>query len=455
MNEKHILKCQDITSEGLGVCKKDGKTFFVTFLLPSEEASIHIKSKRKNFYEGVVVERLNDSKDRVVPKCRYYYNCGGCQLQHLSYEAQLEFKKSRVEEALKRIGKIDVKVEDCVGMDNPWNYRNKVQVPFGVNKKGKVIAGFYKKGTHDIIDMDNCDIEYDIADQIVNTLKKLFKEMKIEIYNEDTRKGVIRHVLIRNGIHTNDLMVVLVTNVDSFRSRDNLVKALVKEYPSIKTIVQNINTRSTNVILGEKEKVLYGKGYIEDYLCDIKFRISSKSFYQINPIQTEKLYNKAVEYAGLTGNETVLDAYCGIGTIGLVASKKAKKVIGVEIVNDAIIDAKKNAKNNNIKNVEFYCEDASIFMKELVESDFKIDVVFIDPPRKGSDEVFLDALIKLNPKKVVYVSCEPSTLARDLNYLTNNSNYKVKKVTPVDMFPQTFHVETVVMMCASSEAGRC
>ena len=333
-----------------------------------------------------------------------------------------------------------------MGMDNPWNYRNKVQVPFGVNKKGKVIAGFYKKGTHDIIDMDNCDIEYDIADQIINTLKKMFKDMKIEIYDEDKRTGVIRHVLIRNGVHTDDVMVVLVTNVDSFRSRDNLVKALVKEYPMIKTIVQNINTRSTNVILGEKEKVLYGKGYIEDYLCGIKFRISSKSFYQINPIQTEKLYNKAIEYAGLTGNETVLDAYCGIGTIGLVASKKAKRVIGVEIVEDAIKDARRNARNNDINNAVFYCEDASRFMQELAQTDEKIDVVFIDPPRKGSDEVFLDSMIKLNPKKIVYVSCEPSTLARDLNYIVNNSGYKVEKVTPVDMFPQTFHVETVVLM---------
>ena len=446
MNEKLILTCKDLTSEGLGVCKRESKTFFVPYLLVDEEARVHITKKRKNFYEGVVVERFKDSKDRVTPKCRYYYHCGGCHLQHMSYRMQLEFKKNKVEETLKRIGKINVKVDDCIGMDNPWNYRNKVQVPYGVNKKGKVIAGFYKKGTHDIIDMDNCDIEYDIADQIVNTLKKLFKEMKIEIYNEDKRTGVIRHVLIRNGVFTNDVMVVLVTNVDSFRSRDNLVKALVKEYPSIKTVVQNINPRSTNVILGEKEKVLYGKGYIEDYLCGIKFRISSKSFYQINPIQTEKLYNKAIEFADLKGTETVLDAYCGIGTIGLVASKKAKRVIGVEIVEDAIKDARKNARNNKINNVDFYCEDASRFMQELAASNINVDVVFIDPPRKGSEKVFLDSMIKLNPEKVVYVSCEPSTLARDLNYIVNNSNYKVKKVTPVDMFPQTFHVECVVLM---------
>jgi 23S rRNA (uracil1939-C5)-methyltransferase len=446
MNEKVVVTCTDLTHNGLGVCKYNGQTIFVPHLLIGEEAQVHILAKRKNFYEAKVVERLKDSKDRVVPKCRYYYNCGGCHLQHLSYEGQLKFKQNKVIEVLKRIGNINVPVDVCIGMEEPWNYRNKVQVPFGVDKKGKIIAGFYRQGTHDIIDMDNCDIENDIGDRIINTLKLLFKKMRVEIYDEDKRTGVIRHVLIRTGIHTKDIMVVFITNVDSFPGRNNLVKALKEAHPEITTIVQNINKRDTNVILGTQERILYGKGYIEDYLCGNKFKISAMSFYQINPIQTEKLYNKAVEYADLKGDEIVLDAYCGIGTIGLTAARKAKKVIGVEIVEDAIKDAKNNARNNGISNAEFYCADASEFMNEFSQTNQKVDVVFIDPPRKGSDETFLRSLIKLNPKRVVYVSCEPSTLARDLNFIVNNSNYEVKKVTPVDMFPQTFHVECVVLM---------
>lgn len=375
--------------------------------------------------------------------CPVYKKCGGCQLQNLSYSEQLKFKQNKVERLLKKF----CKVEPIIGMENPYHYRNKVQSAFYTDRRGKIISGVYQSGTHHVVGVDSCMIEDVIADKIIVAVRKLMPSFKMTTYNEDTGKGFLRHILVKRGFATNQIMLVLVTGTPVFPSKNNFVKAILKQFPEITTIVQNVNNYNTNLVLGENQKVLYGKGYIEDILCGCRFRISPKSFYQINPVQTEVLYNTAMEYAGLKGDETVLDTYCGIGTIGIVAAKRgAGRVIGVELNGDAVRDAIVNARANNLKNIRFYKGDAGEFMNEASEEDEKPDVVFMDPPRAGSDTKFLDSLIKMSPKTVVYVSCNPETLARDLEYVTKNSNYKVRKIQPVDMFPHTAHVETVVLL---------
>ena len=375
--------------------------------------------------------------------CPVYKKCGGCQLQNLSYPEQLKFKQNKVERLLKKF----CKVEPIIGMENPYHYRNKVQAAFYTNKSGKIISGVYQSGTHHVVGIDSCQTEDVVADKIIVAVRKLMPSFKMTTYNEDTGKGFLRHILVKRGFATNQIMLVLVTGTPVFPSKNNFVKAILKQFPEITTIVQNVNNYNTNLVLGENQKVLYGKGYIEDVLCGCRFRISPKSFYQINPVQTEVLYNTAMEYADLKGNETVLDTYCGIGTIGIVAAKRgAGRVIGVELNGDAVRDAIVNARANNLKNIRFYKGDAGEFMYEASDEDEKPDVVFMDPPRAGSDTKFLDSLIKMSPKTVVYVSCNPETLARDLDYVTKNSDYKISKIQPVDMFPHTAHVECVVLM---------
>lgn len=375
--------------------------------------------------------------------CPVYKKCGGCQLQNLSYPEQLKFKQNKVERLLKKF----CKVEPIIGMENPYHYRNKVQAAFYTNKSGKIISGVYQSGTHHVVGIDSCQTEDVVADKIIVAVRRLLPSFKMTTYNEDTGKGFLRHILVKRGFATNQIMLVLVTGTPVFPSKNNFVKAILKQFPEITTIVQNVNNYNTNLVLGENQKVLYGKGYIEDVLCGCRFRISPKSFYQINPVQTEVLYNTAMEYADLKGNETVLDTYCGIGTIGIVAAKRgAGRVIGVELNGDAVRDAIVNARANNLKNIRFYKGDAGEFMYEASDEDEKPDVVFMDPPRAGSDTKFLDSLIKMSPKTVVYVSCNPETLARDLDYVTKNSDYKIRKIRPVDMFPHTAHVETVVLL---------
>lgn len=375
--------------------------------------------------------------------CPVYKKCGGCQLQNLSYPEQLKFKQNKVERLLKEF----CKVEPIIGMENPYHYRNKVQAAFYTNKSGKIISGVYQSGTHHVVGIDSCQTEDVVADKIIVAVRKLMPSFKMTTYNEDTGKGFLRHILVKRGFATNQIMLVLVTGTPVFPSKNNFVKAILKQFPEITTIVQNVNNYNTNLVLGENQKVLYGKGYIEDVLCGCRFRISPKSFYQINPVQTEVLYNTAMEYANLKGNETVLDTYCGIGTIGIVAAKRgAGRVIGVELNGDAVRDAIVNARANNLKNIRFYKGDAGEFMYEASDEDEKPDVVFMDPPRAGSDTKFLDSLIKMSPKTVVYVSCNPETLARDLDYVTKHSDYKIRKIQPVDMFPHTAHVECVVLM---------
>lgn len=387
---------------------------------------------------------MSNSKDNIKKgSCPVYKKCGGCQLQNLTYEEQLKYKQNKVKRLLEKFCPVD----PIIGMDNPYHYRNKVQAAFGTDKKGKIISGVYQSGTHHIVGIDSCQTEDIIADKIIVAVRKLLPSFKLTTYNEDAGKGFLRHILVKRGFSTNQIMLVLVTGTPVFPSKNNFVKAILKQFPAITTIVQNINPYRTNLVLGNNQKILYGKGYIEDILCECKFRISPKSFYQINPVQTEILYSKAIEFANLNGNETVLDTYCGIGTIGIIAAKHgAGKVIGAELNGDAVRDAIVNARTNNLKNIRFFKADAGEFMHDISSENEKPDVVFMDPPRAGSDTKFLDSLIKMSPNTVVYVSCNPETLARDLEYLTKSSVFKVKKIQPVDMFPHTTHIECVVLI---------
>ncbi len=434
--------CVGYSHDGRGIIKDAGKPIFIDGLFLDEEAIVTLTYERSDYAIGKIKQLIKLSPDRITPRCKVATACGGCSFQALNYSAQLIFKKNKVTEALRRIGGITTTIDDVIGMENPYFYRNKTQMPLGYDRQNRLISGFYKRNTHEIVPIETCYIEDERASGIMSNIKRLMKVHKIEAYDEDKWTGVIRHVLIKTSRHYSDLMVVLVTNADSFPGRGNLVKAIIEACPSITTIVQNVNTRMTNVILGDKENVLYGRGYIRDQLHGLTFNISSKSFYQVNPVQADVLYSRAIEYAELTGKETVLDAYCGVGTISLIASKHAKEVLAVEIVKEAISDAKKNAKLNDIQNVRFYVNDATTFIEQVIIEKQAIDVVIVDPPRKGLEEQFIKSLLKLKPTKIIYVSCEPSTLARDLKILS--SEYQINKVTPVDMFPMTHHVETIV-----------
>jgi len=385
-------------------------------------------------------EKEKRKNAEITLNCRTAKNCGSCIYRTETYKEQLAEKQKLVDANLKPF----CKAEEIIGMVYPYYYRNKVHAVFSY-EKGQVISGTYREGTHQVVPVEKCMIEDEKADEIIGTIRKLLRSFKIKTYDEDTGYGLFRHVLIRTGKATGQIMVVLVLGSPILPSKNNFVKALRKEHPEITTIVLNVNNKKTSMILGDKETVLFGKGYIEDVLCGIRFRISSRSFYQVNHDQTEILYKKAMEYAGLTGKERVVDAYCGIGTIGLIASENAKEVISVELNKDAVKDAISNAKANGIKNVRFYENDAGKFMVQMAEEGAKADVVFMDPPRAGSDKTFLESVVRLSPKRIVYVSCNPVTLGRDLKYLTKKG-YQVKKAQPVDMFPWAEHVETVVLM---------
>jgi 23S rRNA (uracil1939-C5)-methyltransferase len=372
--------------------------------------------------------------------CPVSKKCGGCQLLDIPYERQLYGKQKQVEQLLKGV----CRVYPITGMEEPFHYRNKVHAVFGY-QKGQAISGIYQEGTHDIVAVEKCMLEDEKADEIIGTIRGLLKSFKIRTYDEDSGFGFLRHVLVKRGFATGQIMVVLVTASPIFPSKNHFVKALTDRHPEITTIIQNMNDRQTSMVLGEREKVLYGKGYIEDVLCGCTFRISSRSFYQVNPVQTEKLYAKAIEAAGLTGKETVIDAYCGIGTIGIIAAGKAGKVIGVELNQDAVRDAVRNARTNKTDQIQFYCNDAGRFMAGMARDGEKADVVFMDPPRSGSTEEFLDAVALLGPERVVYVSCNPETLARDLKVLTGRG-YRAVGAWPFDLFPHTGHVETIVLL---------
>ena len=443
MYKKNIIKgkCVDISSEGKGVIKTVYGVVFVDSLLLGEEAEVEITYAGKGVSYGVIKKLLSFSPDRIAPKCPVSTACGGCVFQNATYEYELRYKKHKVEEALKRIGHLDnVEVKDVLGMDNPEHYRNKIQVPFGKENK-HVIYGFYKSKTHKIIPIKQCNIEDKKAYQILENIAKLMEEFHIDPYNEDYRTGIIRHVLIRTSLSTNEVMVVLVCNVDTFPGRNNFIKELLKRSPEISTVVYNVNKRDTNVILGESDKTLYGKGYITDEILGLKFNISSQSFFQVNPIQVQKLYGEALKYAKLNKNDTVLDAYAGVCTIGLLAAPHVKKVTSVELVKSAVLNGKNNAKLNKIDNIDIIEADCTEYInKELP----RFDVVIMDPPRKGSTPEFLSAIKKIKPSRLVYISCEPSTLARDLEILSDT--YDIEFVQPVDMFPRSFHIENIASM---------
>ena len=431
--------CVDLSSEGKGVVKNGKDIIFVDGLFPNEEADIEILYHRAGVSFGKVIKLYKLSKDRIQPKCKICTSCGGCQYQQLAYNAQLKYKTKRVKEALTRIANVKQEVLPCLGMDNPYNYRNKIQVPYNKDKKGIVKFGFYKENSHIIMPIKECAIEDKRAAPILWDIKLLLEKMNIPVYNEDSGKGILRYVLIRTSYHYKELMVVLVTTQLNFPGQRNFINELVNRHPEITTIVENVNSRHTNVILGNQEKVLYGPGHIKDDILGLTFEISASSFFQVNPVQVEKLYTSALNLISFNKNEVVLDAYSGVGTIGLIAARNAKKVISVEINKSAHKNAIENAKRNNIDNIEFYCADAGEFISKY-EGD--IDVLIMDPPRSGSDETFLSTVMNKKIKKIIYVSCNPETLARDVAYLS--LLYEVNYVQPVDMFPMTAHVETIV-----------
>lgn len=372
--------------------------------------------------------------------CPHFKKCGGCHLQNMTYKEQLKYKQIKV---IKLLGKF-CRVKEIIGMENPMHYRCKVQAAFGKDKN-EIISGVYQSSTNRIVPIDSCMIEDKKSDEIIVTIRKLLKSFKLKVYDENKKTGFLRHVLVRRGCYTGQIMVVLVTGTQIFPSARSFINALLQRHPEITTILQNINDKSSGLVLGEKNITLYGDGYIEDSILECRFRISPRSFYQVNPVMTTKLYGKAIEYMELTGSETVIDTYCGTGTIGILASKKAGKVIGVEVNADAVLDAKYNAKLNETSNIEFYTADASEFMVEMAKEGGCADVVIMDPPRAGSDQRFINAVAKLSPQKIVYISCNPETLARDLNYFLLKG-YKTCRIQPVDMFPHTNHIECVCLL---------
>ncbi len=441
MKKEHITGvCTDISSEGKGVIKLYNQVIFVDALLLDEEAEVEIDYKSKGIAFAHIVRLIKKSPERIDPLCPISSSCGGCTFHNATYSYELAFKKKKVEDALTRIGHIDYPVNDVIGMESPYYYRNKIQVPF--QRSGKdIIYGFYKSKTHKIIPTKECVIEDRRAAPILSSIKSLMESMHIEPYNEDNRSGVIRHILIRTSYHYGEVMVVLVTNCDTFPSRNNFVKALVSNHPEITTVIQNINTRDTNVILGTKEKILYGKGYIKDSILGINFNISSKSFFQVNPEQVETLYSKAFELANLSHSDNLLDAYSGVGTIGMIASSHVKHVTCVELERSAHYNAIHNAKDNGIDNITLINDDCTSY---LVNTNDKYDVVIMDAPRKGSTPEFLSSLVCNSPSRIIYISCNPATLARDLTYLVNE--YNIECIQPIDMFPRSFHIETIVSL---------
>ncbi|MEJ7220316.1 23S rRNA (uracil(1939)-C(5))-methyltransferase RlmD [Staphylococcus gallinarum] len=441
-NEVREGKVIDLTHEGHGVVKLDRYPIFIPNALIDETIEYKVIKVKKNFAIGKLLDIKVQSNQRVEPPCVYYYKCGGCQLQHLSYQAQLAMKKEQVINLFHRKANFEnTIIHDTIGMETPWRYRNKSQIPVGKNEDNDTIMGFYRQRSHQIIDMDECLIQDTKHQDVMNHVKQWFNELNVSIYDERKKAGLMRHVVIRTGHYTGDLMVIFVTNGKKFKQSDIMTQKLIEAFPNIKSVKHNINNTHSNVIMGDVSHTLYGVDQIEDTLSDITFKISDQSFYQINSTQTEKLYQRAIEYAGLQGEETVLDTYCGIGTIGLYMAPKAKHVYGVEVVPEAIEDAKKNATINQFENTTFVCGKAEEVILKWKAQGIKPDVVMVDPPRKGCDESFLDTLLELNPRRIVYISCNPSTQQRDAQHLA--TQYELTQITPVDMFPHTTHVETV------------
>ena len=445
-NKEYVVDIVDIGQGGVGIGKYEGFTVFVEGGLIQDKVKVRINKSKKNYAAGDIVEIIEKSPFRVDRICSDdLKDCGGCQIQELDYNKQLELKTNEVKQVISRIGKLEnVKIHETIGMQSPCRYRNKAQFPIQ-NINGSTAIGFYKKKSHDVIPTDMCVIQHDINDKIIKIIKTYIQAYNVSIYNETTHTGVLRHLVTKVGFTTNEVMVVLVANGTNLPHLNELASVLKENILGFKTLVLNVNKAKTNVILGKENKVIYGNGKINDYIGDLVFEISPLSFFQVNPVQTEVLYNKALEYAELKENDTVFDIYCGIGSISLFLAQKATKVYGIEIVEDAIKDAKINAKLNNLNNVEFYVGKAEEVVPKMYSEGKTANVVVVDPPRKGCDEKVLDTIVSMKPDRVVYVSCNPSTLARDLAYL-DERGYKCVEIQPVDMFPHTMHVETVAKL---------
>lgn len=507
-NDELLLDIIGLTHEGEGVGRVEGYTLFVQGALPGERVRAKVLKTKKQYGYAKMLELVQASVSRIAPPCPIYDQCGGCQLQHMDYSAQLAWKRQLVVDNLERIGKLRVAqglaeslhselqpeaasadsharsadlqaqsadlqdrsvdlhiqpatlesrladresklgegivVRPTLGMDEPWRYRNKAQVPIGV-AEGGLVGGFYARGSHRIIDMETCLIQHEHNDDVVRIVKTIGRELGISVYNEETGRGLLRHVVVKKAFRTGELMLVLVTNGRDIPHADAWIGSIREQLPEVVSICQNVNTKKTNVIFGEETRVLWGREVIYDYIGNVQFAISPRSFYQVNPVQTEVLYGKTVEYAGLTGKETVIDAYCGIGTISLFLAQHADQVYGVEIIPEAIEDARANARLNNMTNVEFEAGPSEDVIPRWKEQGITPDVIVVDPPRKGCDPRLLDTILEMRPERVVYVSCNPSTLARDLRVL-EDGGYRTVEVQPVDMFPHTVHVEAVALL---------
>ena len=443
-NDEFIVDIIDNGFKEEGIAKIDGLTVFIPNAILGEKVKIKILKITNSHAFGKMMEILEKSQYRQEPDCETYNRCGGCNLRHIDYNKTIEMKKKSVENTLSKALGRNIDVDEVIKMDEPFYYRNKLQYPIGI-KDGKPVMGVFAERTHEIIPTQNCKIQNELCQKIANDIYMFILENNMSVYDEKIQTGSLRHIIIRIGIKTNEVMVTLVSNTKELEKEKALVEYIVKKYSNIKTIVKNINEKNTNVILGRENTVLYGEGYIFDYIGDKKFKISPMSFYQVNPIQTEKLYNKAIEYANLTGEETVFDLYCGIGTIGICASDNVKKLYGIETIPEAIEDAKQNAKLNNIENAEFFIGDVEKRLPQFIaERNIFANVIFIDPPRRGCDKEALDTIMQIAPRRIVYVSCNPATLARDLKIL--ESKYEIKKIAICDMFPWTPHIETISIL---------
>lgn len=444
-NEEYIVNIIDNGFEGEGITKIDGFTIFVPNAIKGEEVKILIVKVLTSHAYAKLIEIIKKSENRIEPDCATYKRCGGCNLRHLSYDATLDLKQNIVQNLVKKNLKSCVNVNKTWGMGNPYNYRNKLQYPVGKDKNGNIIVGVFANRTHEIIKTNECLIQNKKANEIAKFIVQLAKKYDISVYDENNQQGLLRHIVIKTGIRTNEIMVILVINGDSLSYQENFLNELKNKYNEIESIVLNINKKNTNVILGDKNINLLGNGYIKDILGDYYFRISPLSFYQVNPVQAEALYNIAIEGLNITKQDVVFDLYCGIGTISIFASKYAKKVYGVEIVEQAIKDAKWNSEFNKIENTKFIAGDTEKVIDDLINNKKIIpNIVIVDPPRKGLDRNTINNIIKIHPKKIAYISCNPATLVRDLAYLEDM--YKIEMIQPVDMFPWTSHVECVAIL---------
>lgn len=444
-NQEYIVDIIDNGFEGEGIAKIDNFTIFIPETIKGEKVRVLIVKVLSSHGFGKVIEILEKSQARQDVDCNTYKRCGGCNLRHVKYEETLKMKQNAVQSLVNKTLKNKLRIKETVGMENPLHYRNKAQYPIGINKKGEPVIGVFANRTHEVIPIDNCLIQNKKSEEIAKFIIEFIKEKNISIYDEKKGKGLVRHIVTKVGIKTGEIMCVIVINGHKIPNENELVENLKTRYPEIKAIVKNINMKNTNVILGQENINLYGNGYIEDILGEYKFKISPLSFYQVNPVQAEKLYNLGVSMAEITKNDVVFDLYCGIGTISLFMSKFAKKVYGIEIVEEAVKMAKENAQNNNVSNTEFFAGDVEIVLDDLINNKgLKADVVMFDPPRKGLDKKSIDNILNIRPKKIVYISCNPATLIRDLADFENE--YDIKTIIPVDMFPFTSHVECVAIL---------